>query len=131
MLGNFLVYRELERPFSLGETKRAIKRSKRLSGISKALELYGGLSNEIGNGYNVAFVAVLTFDSANSGFFSEKTERLLIGLLVNSYGFKEEGLVKKTVSVTVEGVSYYLVLYYTVTDVINNKFIILTKDPRF
>jgi hypothetical protein len=55
----------------------------------------------------------------------------LIGSLVDSYGFKEEGLVKKTVSVTVGGVSYHLISYYTVTDVMNNKFTTPSKDLRF
>ncbi|KAE9374476.1 hypothetical protein N431DRAFT_278569, partial [Stipitochalara longipes BDJ] len=98
ILGNFLVYRELERPFPPGEKKRAMKRSKRSPGISKQ-EPFG--------------------------------KRSLIGSLVDSYGFKEEGLVKKTVSVTVGGVSHHLVSYYTVADVMNNKFTTPSKDPRF
>ncbi|PMD43352.1 hypothetical protein L207DRAFT_423147, partial [Hyaloscypha variabilis F] len=99
ILGNFLVYRELERPFPPGEKKRAMKRSKRSPGISKQEP--------------------------------KETERSLIGSLVDSYGFKEEGLVKKTVSVTVGGVSHHLVSYYTVADVMNNKFTTPSKDPRF
>ncbi|KAH7393194.1 Gti1/Pac2 family-domain-containing protein, partial [Cadophora sp. MPI-SDFR-AT-0126] len=102
ILGNFLVYRELERPFPPGEKKRAMKRSKRSPGISKP-----------------------------EPFSGSETERSLIGSLVDSYGFKEEGLVKKTVSVTVGGVSHHLVSYYTVADVMNNKFTTPSKDPRF
>ena len=131
ILGNFLVYRELERPFPPGEKKRAMKRSKRSPGISKAPEPYGGLSNGMSNGYHAASAAASTFDSANSNSLSKETERSLIGSLVDSYGFKEEGLVKKTVSVTVGGVSHHLVSYYTVADVMNNKFSTPTKDPRF
>ena len=131
ILGNFLVYRELERPFPPGEKKRAMKRSKRSPGISKAPEPYGILSNGMSNGYNAASAAASTFDSANSNSLSKETERSLIGSLVDSYGFKEEGLVKKTVSVTVGGVSHHLVSYYTVADVMNNKFSTPTKDPRF
>jgi hypothetical protein len=127
ILGNFLVYRELERPFPPGEKKRAMKRSKRSPGISKAPEPYGIPSN----GYNAASVAASTFDSANSTSLSKETERSLIGSLVDSYGFKDEGLVKKTVSVTVGGISHHLVSYYTVADVMNNKFSTPTKDPRF
>jgi hypothetical protein len=101
-----------------------MKCSKRSPGISKAPEPYGGLSNEMGNGYNAASAAASTFDSANSGSLSKETKRSL-------NEFKEEGLVKKTVSVTVEGVSHHLVSYYTVADVMNNKFITPTKDPKF
>ena len=127
ILGNFLVYRELERPFPPGEKKRAMKRSKRSPGISKAQEPYGGPSSA----YSAASTAASTFDSPNSSSLSKETERSLIGSLVDSYGFKDEGLVKKTVSVTVGGVSHHLVSYYTVADVMNNKFNTPTKDPRF
>ncbi|KAH9205057.1 Gti1/Pac2 family-domain-containing protein, partial [Leptodontidium sp. 2 PMI_412] len=108
ILGDFLVYRELERPFPPGEKKRAIKGSKRSSGISK-WETFGGSNNGM----------------------TKETGRSLIGSLVDSYGFKDEGLVKKTVSVTVGGVSHRLVSYYTVADVVNNKFTTPSKDPRF
>ncbi|PVH85492.1 hypothetical protein DL98DRAFT_408962, partial [Cadophora sp. DSE1049] len=113
ILGNFLVYRELERPFPPGEKKRAMKRSKRSPGISKPEPFTS------------------TFDPQNPNSLSKETERSLIGSLVDSYGFKEEGLVKKTVSVTVGGVSHHLVSYYTVADVMNNKFTTPSKDPRF
>jgi hypothetical protein len=127
ILGNFLVYRELERPFPPGEKKRATKRSKRSPGVSKAQEPYGGPINS----HSAGSTAASSFDSPNSSSLSKETERSLIGSLVDSYGFKEEGLVKKTVSVTVGGVSHHLVSYYTVADVMNNKFNTPTKDPRF
>ena len=38
ILGNFLDYRELERPFPPGEKKRAMKRSKRFPGISEDVD---------------------------------------------------------------------------------------------
>lgn len=126
ILGNFLVYRELERPFPPGEKKRAMKRSKRSPGISKATEPYGSSSS-----YGTATAVNSYLDSSSSNSLSKETERSLIGSLVDSYGFKEEGLVKKTVSVTVGGVSHHLVSYYTVADVMNNKFSTPTKDPRF
>ncbi|KAM3066499.1 Global transcription regulator sge1 [Clarireedia jacksonii] len=62
-----------------------------------------------------------SFDQSNLGNLNKETEHSLIGSLVDSYGFKEDGLVKKTVSVTVGGVSHHLVSYYTVADVISNK----------
>lgn len=125
ILGNFLVYRELERPFPPGEKKRAMKRNRRSPGISKAAEPYGTPSS-----YGAASTAASYLDSSSNSL-SKETERSLIGSLVDSYGFKEEGLVKKTVSVTVGGVSHHLVSYYTVADVMNNKFTTPSKDPRF
>jgi hypothetical protein len=130
ILGNFLVYRELERPFPPGEKKRAMKRSKRSPGISKQ-ESFGASSVGIGSGYNVSSAASSNFDSPNQDSLSKETERSLIGSLVDSYGFKEEGLVKKTVSVTVSGVSHHLVSYYTVADAMNNNFTTPSNDPRF
>ncbi|KAH8799019.1 Gti1/Pac2 family protein [Hyaloscypha sp. PMI_1271] len=130
ILGNFLVYRELERPFPPGEKKRAMKRSKRSPGIGKQ-EPYGSSNNSMSGGYSTASAAASSFDAPTASSLSKETERSLIGSLVDSYGFKEEGLVKKTVSVTVGGVSHHLVSYYTVADVMNNKFTTPSKDPRF
>ncbi|PVH68577.1 hypothetical protein DL98DRAFT_506731 [Cadophora sp. DSE1049] len=108
ILGNFLVYRELERPFPRGEKRRSIKRAKGSPGISKKKSF-----------------------SSNANLLSNETKRSLIGSLVDSYAFKEEGLIKKTVSVTVGGVLYCLVSYYTVADVTQNKFSTPSQDPRF
>ena len=47
--------------------------------------------------------------------------RQLIGSLVDSYGFKQEGLVKKTISVTVQGITHHLVSYYHVNDVVTSQ----------
>ncbi|KAJ4175465.1 Global transcription regulator sge1 [Fusarium falciforme] len=41
----------------------------------------------------------------------------LIGSLVDSYDFKQEGLVKKTISITLQGVSHHLVSYYKCEDI--------------
>jgi hypothetical protein len=130
ILGNFLVYRELERPFPPGEKKRAMKRIKRSPGISKQ-EPFGSSHNSMGGGYASASVAASSFDAPTAATLSKETERSLIGSLVDSYGFKEEGLVKKTVSVSVGGVSHHLVSYYTVDDVMNNKFTTPSEDQRF
>ncbi|CAD6502200.1 BgTH12-02439 [Blumeria graminis f. sp. triticale] len=128
ILGNFLVYRELERPFPPGEKKRAMKRSKRSPGINKP-DPYPSVNNTINSAYSPVINTAYETSSATS--LSKETERSLIGSLVDSYGFKEEGLVKKTVSVTIGGVSHHLVSYYTVADVMNNKFTTPSKDPRF
>lgn len=48
-------------------------------------------------------------------------ERPLIGSLVSSYDFRTEGLVKKTMSVTISGEFYHLVSYHNAADVINSQ----------
>jgi hypothetical protein len=130
ILGNFLVYREMERPFPPGEKKRAMKRSKRSPGISKQ-EPFGSSNDGMNGGFTATPATTSSFDAPSASSLSKETERSLIGSLVDSYGFKEEGLVKKTVSVTIGGVSHHLVSYYTVADVMNNKFTTPSKDLRF
>ncbi|KIX06408.1 uncharacterized protein Z518_04384 [Rhinocladiella mackenziei CBS 650.93] len=112
ILGNFLVYRELDKPFPPGEKKRAMKKQQRRP--SRPGESYA--RSDAGS-----------FSDGQSGSYGpERTttaeqERQLIGSLVDSYGFKQDGLVKKTMSVTVQGVTHHLVSYYHVNDVLSNQ----------
>ena len=127
ILGNFLIYRELERPFPPGEKKRAMKKPKRsLGGIGKSQEAYGRSPNAGSGSYGTADANIDGLDP-----MAKETERQLIGSLVDSYGFKKDGLIKKTVSVTVAGISHHLVSYYNVKDVVAGNLITPTKEPKF
>ncbi|KAK8221069.1 Gti1/Pac2 family-domain-containing protein [Phyllosticta capitalensis] len=75
IMGNFLVYRELERPFPPGEKKRA-----------------------------------------NRARNKNSKDRKITGSLVDSYDFKRGGLLKRTLSVTVNGCTHHLIAYYTIED---------------
>ncbi|KAI6014533.1 hypothetical protein PISMIDRAFT_672284 [Pisolithus microcarpus 441] len=44
-------------------------------------------------------------------------ERVLVGSLTNSYKFKNDGLMKKTFSLTIGGVAQHLISYYKIEDV--------------
>ena len=66
----------------------------------------------------------------SDGTMDRESERALIGSLVDSYGFKEGGLVKKTMSVSVHGVHHHLVSYYKVDEVLNGTLQVPLKDPR-
>ncbi|KAF9220621.1 hypothetical protein BS17DRAFT_848460 [Gyrodon lividus] len=44
-------------------------------------------------------------------------ERVLVGSLTNSYKFKSDGLMKKTFSLSIGGVSQHLISYYKIEDV--------------
>jgi Gti1/Pac2 family transcription factor len=88
ILGNFLIYRELDKPFPSGEKRKAIKKSK--PGATQPGEPY------------------------HKPPTSSDTLSKLVGSLIDSYEFKEGGLVKKTISVTVEGITYHLISYYTI-----------------
>lgn len=105
ILGNFLIYRELEKPFPPGEKKRALKRKKcPPGGIGKA---------DTTSHLNMAgFGSSAAMDSVNV----KDTERALIGSLIDSYPFKPGGLVKKTISITYQGIPHHLVSYYNVDD---------------
>lgn len=111
ILGNFLIYRELDKPFPPGEKKRATKKVKR---NSRPGEPYPRPDSEDfkGSPPKLAPPSLKTESSTE-----RETERSLVGSLTDSYQFKDGGLVKKTLSVNVENVHYHLVSYYKPEDV--------------
>ncbi|MCJ1484428.1 hypothetical protein MMC06_004599 [Schaereria dolodes] len=129
ILGNFLVYRELLKPFPPGEKKRATKRNKR---PPKTGELYPSQGSDSSvNGSAVFSPTTPTTPGGRSDDgFDKEAERALIGSLVDSYGFKSEGLVKKTMSVNVNGIHHHLVSYYTLEDVKHGVLITPQNDPE-
>ncbi|KAK6210215.1 Gti1/Pac2 family protein [Colletotrichum tabaci] len=120
ILGNFLIYRELDRPFPPGEKKRAMKRNKKPTGVTKPEITRQGSVNGAG--------ANMGIGDGSQG--NKEAERALIGSLVDSYPFKENGLVKKTISVTYQGVPHHLVSYYNVEDVTEGKLMTPSKDHQ-
>lgn len=48
-------------------------------------------------------------------------ERQLVGSLSDSYKFRKDGLIKKTMSIVVNGVSQHLISYYDPKDVLQGK----------
>ncbi|ODA82715.1 hypothetical protein RJ55_01224 [Drechmeria coniospora] len=117
ILGNFLIYRELEKPFPPGEKKRALKKKKSPSG--------GVAKNDRSTRGSVSDYPVGgSFDAG-----SRDAERALVGSLVDSYPFKQDGLVKKTISILFRGVAHHLVSYYNVEDVARGRLRTPTKDP--
>lgn len=116
ILGNFLVYRELDKPFPPGEKKRAMKKANRRP--QRPGEPYPRQDTNGGQpSYSPTTTAPPSGGFADRGPQSE-VERALVGSLVDSYGFKDSGLVKKTMSVMVSGVTHHLVSYYSVEDVL-------------
>ncbi|KAK3113129.1 Global transcription regulator sge1 [Teratosphaeriaceae sp. CCFEE 6253] len=134
ILGNFLLYRELEKPFPPGEKKRAIKRKR----TSAPGEPYPRRGSDETDGPEL--ITPLTPPSPVVGVEPKiempgtdqerELERSLIGSLVDSYGFRPDGLVKKTMSVSVNGISHHMVSYYKVEDVKNNLLPRPLSDPR-
>lgn len=124
ILGNFLIYRELEKPFPPGEKKRAMKRKR----VSVPGEPYPRRdSDENANPEQPTPITPPTPGGGNdvkseipSSEQDKEIERSLIGSLVDSYGFRPDGLVKKTMSISINGISHHMVSYYKVDDVKNN-----------
>ena len=116
ILTNFLIYRQLNSPFPPGEKKRATKRSQRptRAGEPYAPPIPNGNGNE--DGYHLANLSPTTpgLKSEESG--DKDADRILVGSLVDSYEFKDGGLLKKTMTVTVNGVQHHLVSYYSLDD---------------
>ncbi|PTB66591.1 hypothetical protein BBK36DRAFT_1085248, partial [Trichoderma citrinoviride] len=103
ILDNFLIYRELQRPFPPGEKKRALKRRRAGHGVHKPVTKESSVTPEM--------------------------ERSLVGSLTDSYDFKGDGLVKKTISINFRGVPHHLVSYYDLEDV---KYLITPANhPQF
>jgi len=135
ILGNFLIYRELEKPFPPGEKKRAMKRKR-----SSQIDADGNVREiEIEDENSIVHMpptppSPRPIAEANaSPAINEndrEMDRQLIGSLVDSYGFRPDGLVKKTMSVTLNGVSHHLVSYYKVEDVKNAVLRRPSDDPR-
>ncbi|KAG5977270.1 hypothetical protein E4U55_006915 [Claviceps digitariae] len=117
ILGNFLIYRELEKPFPPGEKKRALKKKKSpAGGIGKA---------ELPSRSSINGFALAGLDEPSG----PDPERALIGSLVDSYPFKKNGLVKKTISITHQGVLHHMVSYYNVDDVVSGRLTSPSRHP--
>lgn len=102
ILGNFLVYRELHKDLPPGEKKRAIKRKR-----DSDPEIQNGQAGPVDEG-----------------------RRALLGSLIESYIFKEGGLMKKTISIEFNDTSHHLVSYYSYEDASNGRLPTPSQDPR-
>ncbi|KAL9123526.1 MAG: hypothetical protein Q9217_007044 [Psora testacea] len=134
ILTNFLIYRQLNSPFPPGEKKRATKRSQRPSRPSEPYSAQVSSNNtQATNTPATDDHKPFSPESPDTPSFSRKEEespdkdanRGLVGSLVDSYEFKENGLLKKTMTVTVRNVQHHLVSYYSLDDAKYN-----LKTPR-
>ncbi|KAK0722709.1 Gti1/Pac2 family-domain-containing protein, partial [Lasiosphaeria miniovina] len=113
ILGNFLIYRELEKAFAPGEKKRAMKKNK--NGITKLADRRASNGSEL----------------PNLSQTHPDLDRGLIGSLVDSYPFKENGLIKKTISIIWEGSPHHLVSYYNIDDVKSGKLLPISQIEEY
>lgn len=109
ILGNYLIYRELDKNFPPGDKKRAIKRKR-------------DGKPELQNGHSSAPGAPTSLN--------DERERALLGSLIDSYPFKEGGLIKKTISIKWNNVMHHLVSYYSLEDARNHRLPFPNDDPK-
>ncbi|KAK3806709.1 MAG: Gti1/Pac2 family-domain-containing protein [Benniella sp.] len=101
ILGNFLVYRELDRRNSGKKDLSPIDRASRAG------------------------------SSDPESSMDKNRERALVGSLTNSYRFKKNGLIKKTMSIVVNGVPQHMISYYSKEDVLSGKLHTPSSVPEF
>ncbi|KXJ94578.1 Gti1/Pac2 family-domain-containing protein [Microdochium bolleyi] len=131
ILGNFLLYRELDKPFQPGEKKRAMKKPKVEGGVSKpTLNAAASRSNSVSS-YGTSMPSSSSLSSYENAGSGRDSERALVGSLVDSYQFKSDGLIKKTISVSYRGVQHHLVSYYNIDDVISGRLTTPSATPDF
>lgn len=123
IMNNFLIYRQLDTPFPPGEKKRAAKKAKKPNSAIKD-EAAGADPSADGN------YAQTDAQHSTSEMDLAEQKRMVYGSLIDSYNFKEGGLVKKTISITYRGVTHHLVSYYTAEDVVANRLMTPTSDPN-
>lgn len=116
ILTNFLIYRQLNNPFPPGEKKRATKRGQRPPRPGEPYPAAGAKSSTSDDGYRFS-----PGSPAGAGVKLEENvdkdaNRGLLGSLVDSYEFKENGLLKKTMTVVINNVQHHLVSYYSLED---------------
>ena len=138
ILTNFLIYRQLNNPFPPGEKKRATKRGQRAPRLgepyptpSRAMETYTSpTKTRAEDSYRFSPVSPVTPGmKGEDGEMVKDPDRCLLGSLVDSYEFKENGLLKKTMTVVINNVQHHLVSYYSLEDA---KYNLETprEDPR-
>ncbi|KAK3612725.1 Global transcription regulator sge1, partial [Elasticomyces elasticus] len=117
ILGNFLIYRELEKPLPPGAKKRANERKR----TTAPGEPYPRRDSNESNG--AILITPLTPPPSNPAAREVKPK-------YDSYGFRPDELVKKTMSVSVNGISHQMVSYYKDDDVKNRSLPRPLSDPR-
>ncbi|KAL2316387.1 Gluconate transporter inducer Gti1 [Schizosaccharomyces pombe] len=70
---------------------------------------------------SISSTSSIHYCSSSSLSYLHDTERALVGSLTDSYGFKKSGLIKKTISLMIDGRLHHLISYYTPEDVLNGK----------
>ncbi|KAF1837848.1 hypothetical protein BDW02DRAFT_82272 [Decorospora gaudefroyi] len=144
VMNNCLIYRQLVRALKPEEKKSALnpscgtkRKRKELNGPArtKTGEVLENSEDEYENG---AFDTSATgdADSMNKVYanfaqtLTPDQQRRFCGSLIDSYEFKESGLMKKTISVKYQGTHHHVISYYSLEDVVSGKLKRPFQDPK-
>lgn len=146
VMNNCLIYRQLTRALKPEEKRSALnpscngKRKRKGSAgptISKAGENIANLDDEYDipalQSGNPEGATPESTDKVYANFAQSLTpdqQRRFCGSLVDSYEFKEGGLMKKTISVKYQGTNHHIISYYTLEDVVHGKLKRPCEDPQ-
>ncbi|KAI8940883.1 hypothetical protein NX059_002143 [Plenodomus lindquistii] len=144
VMNNCLIYRQLVRALKPEEKKSALNPScgtkrKRKESASLATTKTGESINNSEDEYeNPNYDSGLTSeaDSMNKVYanfaqsLTPDQQRRFCGSLIDSYEFKEGGLMKKTISVKYQGTHHHVISYYSLEDVVNGKLKRPYQDPK-
>ena len=122
-LTNFLIYRQLNDALPPGK-KKVNKNTQNPPQSGKPYSMPTSTSNTLTADYQKPFLP-RPWDSNSAGKDDQILDRSLVGSLVDSYQFKEGGLLKKTIKVVCGNGRYHLVAYYSLEDAKYN-----LKTPR-
>jgi hypothetical protein len=109
ILGNFLIYRELDGCLASKENKRKPQVRDRVYKAGQNKDRLKGTHCRPSH---------LTLPATRD---TDELRRSIVGSLINSYTFKTGGLVKKAISVTVSEVAFHLVSYYAIEDIVHER----------
>jgi hypothetical protein len=135
VLGDFRIYRELKEPFP-GSRKCANKRKRSINAGEGGLR-HGNHDSQL-NSTTAASFNLSKLPTRTTIEFSlpsveqdKELDRSLVGSLVDSYGFREDGLVKKTMSIKIEDITHHMISYYQVSDVKGKRLARPTLSQQF
>lgn len=148
VMNNCLIYRQLIRALKPEEKKSALNptcggKRKRKESASPSITNTGENLNHAEDEYeNPSYDGTLADEAASTTESLEKVyanfaqsitpdqQRRFCGSLIDSYEFKEGGLMKKTISVKYQGTHHHVISYYSLEDVVNGKLKRPFEDPK-
>lgn len=144
VMNNCLIYRQLVRALKPEEKKTALNPS--CGTKRKRKESAGPTITKTGENLNTSddefdhpsfdAVPVGETESMNKVYanfaqsLTPDQQRRFCGSLIDSYEFKEGGLMKKTISVKYQGTHHHVISYYSLEDVVSGKLKRPFQDPR-